>query len=379
MQARPSPDAAPRSIGGRSSTTSSIAELCAAPRFAAHRPRTPRVIVVRSLGLIALFVPLLTAATCRRNQNGQPPRTQQIFLTVSGLLPLNPTQGFYELWLGSPAQPPPAGTQPWDVPQRFVSAATFRVDTLGVMQRLDGARIETLPLPAAWDGGDVARALITYQIVGQESAPHAPGFKLAAGSFVAPGFIQSTELSAEDGEVAPLDLRALAGDVTLATPTTSDPNDELLGAWFFRGEVAAPQPSLALGQPGALPDSLTFQGWLLERSETGAIRQMLPMGRFRSATGVDSDGGGPAAGTVAAPPFPGQDFNTQLPTGIPFLRNPEIMITLEPALDPAPGLPSSLRVLRRGIDARTASHVALAMSNSAQDGLLPHAAITVQR
>lgn len=320
---------------------------------------------------------LLTAGECRRSVDEEPPRPQQIFLSATGLATLVAPDGFYELWLGNPAQPPPAGSAAWEVAQTYVSAGRFLVDTLGVVTTLAGAAIASLPLPAGWDPAGLARAVVTYQPPEHATLAHRPGFKLAAGAFQAPGFIVTTQLTATDPEVTPQNLAAITGEVTFATPTTAAADDELLGAWFFRGSLVTPEASLELG--GALPDSQVFQAWLLERTVSGRVLRRYSMGRFRSPTGIDSDAAGPAAGPLGPLPFPGQDFNAQLSTGIPFLINPEVMVTLEPEPDAAPGRPTGLRVLRLDVPANAPNHVALALTNPVEAGTSARITVTVQR
>jgi hypothetical protein len=150
-----------------------------------------------------------------------------------------------------------------------------------------------------------------------------------------------------------------------------------LGAWYFRGPIETPEASLQLGT--ALPDTQVFQSWLLERSVSGRVLRRYSMGRFRSATGIDSDAAGPAAGLLGPLPFPGQDFNSQLSTGIPFLINAEIMVTLEPDPDPAPGRPTWLRLLRMDVPNNAPSHVPLALTNTAEAGTILRVTVTVQR
>ncbi|WP_396268559.1 hypothetical protein [Ideonella sp.] len=63
-------------------------------------------------------------------------------------------------------------------------------------------------------------------------------------------------------------------------------------------------------------------------------------GRFSSAMGANSDSGGAAAGLLAAPPFPGQDFinpATKLPGGM-------AVISIEPQHDNSPA-PFALKPL----------------------------------
>jgi hypothetical protein len=94
------------------------------------------------------------------------------------------------------------------------------------------------------------------------------------------------------------DFTSAAGGYILAAPTGGALASYKNGIWFL-DPAAGPGPSLSLP---TLPVGWVYEGWV-----AGASGPM-STGRFASVTGADSDGGGPAAGPAAAPPFPGQDY-----------------------------------------------------------------------
>lgn len=121
------------------------------------------------------------------------------------------------------------------------------------------------------------------------------------------------------GEAFGTDFSDAKGDYILATPSTPAADDYALGVWFVRSGA----PSLTLP---ALPSGWVYEGWVT----TGD--GVLSTGRFKTASGMDSDGAGPTAGPQAGPPFPGQDF-IDPPVNLVGRR---VIITVEPEDDDSP-------------------------------------------
>lgn len=150
----------------------------------------------------------------------------------------------------------------------------------------------------------------------------------------------------------PVDLSQAAGSFILATPTDNDSSDERAGVWFLDPDPA-PAPSLDLPD---LPDGWTWEGW--------GVTQNTPLssGRFTSAAGPD--GSSEFSGPLPGPPFPGEDFLSNLPGSV----NPPvnladgssiIVLTVEPDLggsDPTGAGPFSIKPLLRMVPAGAADH-----------------------
>lgn len=116
------------------------------------------------------------------------------------------------------------------------------------------------------------------------------------------------------------DFSSARGSFFLATPTSAATDDNDQGIWFIDPSSGTMQPSLTLP---ALPTGWVYEGWVVVNGKP------VSTGRFSSASGADSDMGGPAAGPLGAPPFPGQDFinpATKLPGGM-------AVISIEPQPD----------------------------------------------
>ena len=150
----------------------------------------------------------------------------------------------------------------------------------------------------------------------------------------------------------PVDLSEAAGSFILATPTDEDSSNETAGVWFLDPDPA-PGPSLQLPE---LPDGWTWEGWGVTQSTP------LSSGRFASAAGPDDSS--QFSGPLPGPPFPGEDFLSNLPGSV----NPPvnladgssmIVLTVEPDLDgsdPTGVGPFSIKPLARAIPAGAADH-----------------------
>mmetsp|Transcript_12534 Transcript_12534/g.13927 ORF Transcript_12534/g.13927 Transcript_12534/m.13927 type:complete len:227 (-) Transcript_12534:73-753(-) len=133
-----------------------------------------------------------------------------------------------------------------------------------------------------------------------------------------------------------------AGSFFLATPTSANDTDECNGIWFFDGENG--NPSLVLPQP---PAGWVYEGWVVDMSDP---QNPMPMstGTFTSASGPDSDGAGPYAGSDnPAPMFPGQDYVVIMPKNL--CNNYTAVISIEPNPDRNPDIPFFLKPLAAAI------------------------------
>jgi hypothetical protein len=334
------------------------------------------------LFLVLVFL-LGSGSSCSNSMTAvKPTRQTGIELAPTDLWPLVSGQGFYELWIGVPAELVPEGEDPWGVAQDWTASAPFRIDGLGKVRDLRGELIDRFPIPRDLATGAIARAVITYQSSGDAGGPHPMGEWLAIGDFVAPGGTISSLLSWDSPEVFDKDLTALAGSVRMRTET--DPDGPLLpnGLWFYEpadsepGSV--PAASLELGE--ALLQGYVYESWVFQRALNNLMpQQLFSLGRYLQANGADSDGAGPYA-TLGAPfaPFPGQDFVVDEPREFDD-GSWTVMVTIEPLTDPMPRVPSSLRVLERAIDVGDGLDVALEFTNRAANDRLPKVLVTIVR
>lgn len=144
----------------------------------------------------------------------------------------------------------------------------------------------------------------------------------------------------------------------MATPSTSTTDDEKSGLWFL--DLSSGNPSVGLDLP-VLPEGWQYEGW--------AVINGTPVttGTFNSVSGADASA--PFSGTMSTPPFPGEDFITNAPTGLDFptdLSGGMAVISIEPSPDNSPA-PFLLKPLVASIPESAADHVTYNLTNNSSN------------
>ena len=225
----------------------------------------------------------------------------------SGLEPLGEAS-VYEGWLVINGAP--------------VSTGTFNLDAQGNF-------VNVINKPVANAASATAYVLSIEPAVDPDPAP--ADTKVLGGAFVN-GVAQ---LSISHPAALATDFSDTSGGYIIATPTTASTDDDLSGVWFL-DPTAGPGPSLNLSP---LPAGWEYEGWAVIDG------QVLSTGRFTSATGPDSFSG--FSGPDGSPPFPGEDFIVNAPSGLTFptdLSGQTIVISVEPQPDDSPA-PFALKPL----------------------------------
>ncbi|WP_445710085.1 anti-sigma factor [Flavobacterium sp.] len=120
------------------------------------------------------------------------------------------------------------------------------------------------------------------------------------------------------------DFSASTGKYLLATPTNGNMNPEA-GIWFIDNTSGTGMAGLNLP---TLDSGWKYEGWVVSN---GVV---LSTGKFSAVDA--SDEAAPYSGTMMAPPFPGEDFLMNAPTGLTFpgnLSGSTIVISVEPSPD----------------------------------------------
>jgi hypothetical protein len=192
-------------------------------------------------------------------------------------------------------------------------------------------------------------ALVTIEPA-EDPNPDSPGPAWLGGSFLN----GTATLSSAHGDALGTSLTGASGSFVLATPTTSATTDEREGIWF----VAPGGASGALTLP-TLPATWTYEAWVSNNSAAVAS-----LGKFVTAGGADSDGGGPLTG---GPPtdapgyaFPGSDFPYASP-GVD-LSATSVFITIEPVGSPDGAGPFFLELMGAPVPGGTSPGTTVAMS-----------------
>lgn len=119
------------------------------------------------------------------------------------------------------------------------------------------------------------------------------------------------------------DFTSASGSFILATPSDDDNSNENSGIWFL--DPSGPSATLSLP---TLPVGWRYEGW--------AVSEGTPIstGTFTSVSGADTFAG--FSGVNSTPPFPGEDFLLNAPSGINFpidLAGGVAVISIEPYPD----------------------------------------------
>jgi len=279
---------------------------------------------------LAFFVSLLISACDSSSENNV------LRLSLSGVEPL--LNGFhYEGWAIIDGNPRTTGK--------------FNVSTSGALVTLAGAPIANGEFETDLDLDMATAIVITIEPNGDtDDLPTATHY------LAGPVSGSSAALSVGAPEALGNDFQSAAGVYILATPTDEDNANELSGLWFIDPSGASPVAGLVLP---ALPAGWKYEGW--------AVVDELPLstGRFTSPSGADE--AAPFSGPLAGPPFPGEDWLRNAPSGLTFpldLSGQMAVITIEPEPDDAPA-PFTLKPLVGTAPADAIDHTSYPLTNQA--------------
>lgn len=151
------------------------------------------------------------------------------------------------------------------------------------------------------------------------------------------------------------DLSSSEGNYILATPTDAEDDNEASGIWFLNNSSGAPAAGMILD---ALPEGWVYEGWV--------VIDGVPVttGKFTSITGADD--AAPYSGPNQGPPFPGEDFLSNAPSGLSFptdVTGMTAVISIEPVPDNS-AAPFVLKPLIGAIPANAAVHSVYTMDQN---------------
>lgn len=284
------------------------------------------------IAILSLAV-MMTVAACKKDDNDNPspsPMTKDLNLSFTGLENVGADYR-YEGWIMVDGSP--------------VSTGTFSVDDNGNLSQSSFAIDE--------DMLNKATAFILTIEPYPDSDPAPSHVHVIAGDFNA----SSASLSAGHPAALGSDFTSASGDFILATPTTSTMDDELSGVWFLDLSSGMPMQGLTLPE---LPDGWKYEGW--------AVINGMPVttGKFTAADMADMSA--PFSGSDASgPPFPGEDFVMNAPTGKSFptnLSGGQAVISIEPDPDNSPA-PFAFKPLVGSVPMNATDHMTYMMTNNA--------------
>jgi hypothetical protein len=266
---------------------------------------------------ISIITVLVILSSCKKNQENE----ATLSLSINGLEDLG-TNARYEGWLLVNGNP--------------VTTGTFTVNASGQFSQKDFT-VEKTSLQNA-----TAFVLTIEPFPDTDPAPSPQ--HLLAGDF------NATNANLTIGHPAALNTNfsSATGKYVLATPTTTITTDELSGLWFLNLSSGSPAAGLSLP---TLPTGWKYEGWALINGKP------VTTGTFNSGTGADA--GAPFSGAAMAPPFPGEDFILNAPSGLSFPTNLSgglAVVSVEPFPDNSPA-PFLLKPLAATIPNPATDHI----------------------
>ena len=259
----------------------------------------------------------------------QNPDTGELLLVINGLEDLGSTAE-YEGWLIVNGNPVTTGKFSVDASGNL-SQTMFDVD----QSDLDNASTFVLTIEPKPD---------------PDPAPSA--VHILAGDFTN----GSANLTVGHSAAIGSDFTSATGKFILATPTTTDTMDENSGIWFLDLTSGMPMTGLNLR---TLPAGWKYEGWSVINGTP------VTTGKFTAVDMMDEDA--PFSGPGSGPPFPGEDFIMNAPSGLMFptmLDGGTGVISIEPDPDNSPA-PFLLKPLVGAIPNPADDHTTYDMMNNA--------------
>ena len=230
-------------------------------------------------------------------------KNDELELNFTGLENLGPNAR-YEGWViidGSP-----------------VTTGVFTVNNSGQMSQT----IFEIPAPV----GKLKRAAMFVLTIEPypDNSPAPSDQHLVAGAFDG----NSASLAIDHPAALNTNFASATGKFILATPTTATMADELSGLWFIN--ISGGSPAAGLSLP-TLPAGWRYEGWAVING------QPVTTGTFMNGNMADASAA--FSGPMPGPPFPGEDFIMNAPTGLSFptnLSGGAAVVSVEPYPDNSP-------------------------------------------
>ncbi|MEE9363799.1 MAG: anti-sigma factor [Cellulophaga sp.] len=252
---------------------------------------------LKKIGYYSLLSCSLLIASCSiDNDDDEQIVTKDLRLNLNGLENLG-SDYLYEGWIIVNGAP--------------VSTGTFSVDDEGKLSKSRFTMMADVLESAS-------KFVLTIEPV-PDASPLPADTKLFVGEF------NGNSATVSTGTVAP-SFDTVKGEYILAAPTGTGADNEMYsGVWFLNNSSGSPVAGLDLP---TLEAGWKYEGWVVIDGVP------LSTGTFTS-TSVPDDAT-PFSGDNSGPPFPGEDFLKNAPSGIEFptdLRGKTVVISIEPSPD----------------------------------------------
>lgn len=252
--------------------------------------------------LVFLFLTASVLFACN-NDDDDMMVTSMLELNISGLSDLGDDY-IYEGWIMVNGKP--------------VSSGTFKVNSSGdLMPSMFDIDKEVL---------DAATAYILTIEPYPDNDPAPSKVHVIGGDFSG----KMADLSIDHPAALGTDFASAMGKYILATPTNGSDTNEKSGVWFL--DLTSGSPAEGLDLP-TLPDGWMYEGW------TVIDGKPVTTGTFSKTSGMVDDFDGYSSQENPGPPFPGEDFLMNAPSGLTFptdISGGIAVISVEPYPDNSP-------------------------------------------
>ncbi|MEK9136289.1 MAG: hypothetical protein AAB393_04140, partial [Bacteroidota bacterium] len=255
------------------------------------------------------------AVSCHNTNEIVEPQEARISLTVTGLSPLGPGEGHYQVWATFLQFDKSNGG---DSPQHsggFLSLGEFNTRAGDpILYDLDG-NLARFRIPAGKNA-----QLLDDMVITIDPGTDSPNDSVA-GSIIMGGKVHgNADVGIADLDVAytdafKTDFSGVTGKYTIIAPTSSA--DSNSGVWFI--EQQGSTVNRGLRNLPVLPRGWRYEGWIdrAVQIDPGPPVVEYSTGKFLRADSADFDGAEPGRGPGNGFNYPGQDFINPIPSGNP--------------------------------------------------------------
>jgi hypothetical protein len=288
--------------------------------------------------ILALSAFIFFGCSEEESPTQNPPTNGTLKLNINGLEDLG-SSAKYEGWIIVPTLSKTSDV----VEDTPVSTGTFSVNTMGTLSQTD-FEVDATNLANA------TKFVLTIE-PNPDTDPNPSAVHILAGDFSGNTSNITVGHPASFGN----DFTSSTGTYILATPTDGAMTNENSGIWFLDLSTGSPAQGLFLP---TLPNGWKYEGWTV-------INGMpVTTGTFTNTTVIDD--ADPYSSTMPGPPFPGEDFLVNAPSGLTFptdIAGGVAVISIEPNPDNSPN-PFSLKPLVGDIPMNATDHFNYNMSTN---------------
>lgn len=251
------------------------------------------------ISMLVLFIVSMGIVSCGKDDDNDTQNVQATFdLAINGLESLGAGYA-YEGWI--------------IVNGAAVSTGVFSVDNNGMLSKTEFQVLKS--------DLDAATTFVLTIEPSPDNDPSPSSVHILAGDFAN----NSAVLSISHKAALDTDFSLASGNYILATPTDNDENNEDSGIWFLDNSSGSPVAGLTLP---SLPEGWAYEGWVVINGSP------VSTGTFVDVASADDSA--VYSGMNAGPPYPGEDFLINAPTGFNFptsLKGGTAVISVEPVPD----------------------------------------------